>query len=67
MRFRAATLIAWVFSAATCFGPACFGQSFYGSIVGSITDASGGAVPQATVTLTNLGTAERRSAQADDS
>ncbi|MDQ2900063.1 MAG: TonB-dependent receptor [Acidobacteriota bacterium] len=62
MRFRIATCLVWVLSAA-----ACYGQSFYGSIVGSVTDASGGAVPQATVTLTNLGTAERRSMQADES
>lgn len=44
-----------------------FGQTFYGSIVGSVTDASGGAVPQASVAVTNLGTAERRSMSSDDS
>ena len=43
----------------------CFGQSFFGSIVGSVTDATAGAVPQANVNLTNLGTSERRSIQTD--
>ena len=36
-----------------------FGQAFYGSIVGTVTDASNAAVHGANVTLTNLGTAER--------
>ncbi|MFB3776297.1 MAG: carboxypeptidase-like regulatory domain-containing protein, partial [Bryobacteraceae bacterium] len=38
------------------------GQTFYGSIVGTVSDASGGVVPGATVTLTNIGTSERRTA-----
>src|SRR4051795_1172807 len=46
---------------------ACFGQTFYGSIVGSVNDASGSAVPQANVTLINLGTAERRISATDSS
>ena len=36
------------------------GQTFYGSIVGTVSDATGGVVPGATVTLTNSGTGERR-------
>ena len=35
-------------------------QSTYGSIAGSVTDTSGAAVTDANVTLTNLGTAEKR-------
>ena len=40
-------------------------QTFYGSIIGTVTDSSGGAIPKATVTLTNLGTSERRAAETD--
>src|SRR5882672_7844231 len=35
-------------------------QSTYGTITGSVTDSSGGAVAGAQVTLTNLGTSEKR-------
>jgi hypothetical protein len=40
-------------------------QTFYGGIVGTVTDASNATVPAATVTLTNTATAERRTAQSD--
>ncbi len=33
-----------------------FGQAVYGSIFGTVTDSSGAALPNATVTITNLGT-----------
>lgn len=42
-------------------------QSFYGAIAGTVTDASGAAVSTATVTMINVGTNEKRSAQSDAS
>ena len=44
-----------------------FAQTFYGSIVGTVTDATGASMPQANVTLINLATADRRTAQTDAS
>ena len=35
---------------------ATFGQAVYGSVFGTVTDSSGAAVPNATVTITNTGT-----------
>jgi len=35
-------------------------QSTYGSVAGSVTDSSGASITEAKVTLTNLGTAEKR-------
>jgi len=43
--------------------PLCFsvqGQSTYGAVAGSVTDPSGAATADAQVTLTNLGTSEKR-------
>ena len=42
-----------------------FAQSFYGSVVGTITDTSGAVVPGAKVMLTNKGTADTRTVQSD--
>src|SRR4051794_10993777 len=39
-----------------------FGQAFYGSVVGTVTDSSGGALSGAAITLTNAATGERRQA-----
>jgi hypothetical protein len=41
---------------------ALFGQAFYGSIVGTVTDQSGAALRGANVTLTNAGTGEKHQA-----
>lgn len=40
-------------------------QTSYGSVVGTVTDASSSNIPGAAVALINLGTAERRSAETD--
>src|SRR6202166_1639857 len=40
-------------------------QTFYGSIVGTVTDSSGASVPGAAVTVVNNGTAEHRTAQSN--
>jgi hypothetical protein len=37
-----------------------YGQNTYGSIAGAVTDASGASITDANVTLTNLGTSEKR-------
>src|ERR1700691_6536744 len=37
-----------------------FGQNTYGSIAGAVTDTSGASITDAKVTLTNLGTQEKR-------
>src|ERR1700681_4292925 len=42
-------------------------QTFYGSIVGTVTDTSGAAVPGAKVILSSTGTADRRTAESDSS
>jgi hypothetical protein len=39
-----------------------WGQSFYGSVVGTVSDATGAVIPGASVTLINIGTNEKRSA-----
>jgi len=40
-------------------------QTTYGSIVGTVTDASGAAVPGATISVSNLGTGETRATKSD--
>jgi hypothetical protein len=62
MRFRLLWCANLLLSATVCVA-----QTFYGSVVGSVTDTSGAAVPGATATLTNLGTAERRTMSTDAS
>ena len=46
--------------------PKAIGQTFYGSIVGTVTDSTGAVVPGTNVTLTNLGTTEKRTMVTDD-
>jgi hypothetical protein len=44
---------------------AAFAQTFYGSLLGTVTDPSGASLPGVSVTLTNLGTSEQRSMSTD--
>jgi hypothetical protein len=57
-------LLAWAvvtpFHLAVVFPPAVYAQSFYGTIVGTVTDASGAAAPETRVTLVNVGTNDER-------
>jgi hypothetical protein len=47
------------------FSPLLSAQTFYGSIIGTITDNSGAVIPGATVTITNLGTSEKKTMESD--
>ena len=40
-------------------------QTFYGSIVGTVSDSTGAVVPGTNITLTNLGTTEKRTMETD--
>src|SRR6266446_2627019 len=53
------------FASALVTAAALLGQTFYGSIVGTVTDATGAAAPGSGVALINLGTSERRAAETD--
>ncbi|HZU25777.1 MAG TPA: TonB-dependent receptor [Bryobacteraceae bacterium] len=63
MRLNAAT--AFVLFLTVPFGIPLSAQVFYGSIVGAVTDSSGGSVPGATVTITNHATGESRDVKTD--
>jgi len=49
----------------TLWPRAGYSQTVYGSIAGTVLDASGAAIPGTSVTLTNLGTADKRAMQSD--
>ncbi len=63
-RFFAALLSLGVLLSVSCLS--LHAQSTYGSISGTITDPSGAAIPGANVTLTNIGTSEKRTESSGD-
>jgi len=46
--------------------PEANAQVLYGSIVGTVSDSSGGVIPGATVTVTNLGTSQSASSTTNE-
>jgi len=64
---QAGSWIAWVMlvTVSILLASPLHAQTTYGSILGTVTDASGAAVPGATVTVSNLGTSEARKVQSD--
>ncbi len=52
--------LVFCFYAAFVFSPSLSAQTTYGSIAGAVTDPSGAAIADAQVSLTNIGTAEKR-------
>ena len=46
---------AWLAAALLTLTPAAFGQAVFGAILGTVTDSTGAAIPNATVTVTDTG------------
>jgi hypothetical protein len=66
-RFARCRLITVVLFALAAAAPTAGAQVLYGSIVGNVTDATGGVLPGATVVITNTGTKATRETVADPS
>jgi Carboxypeptidase regulatory-like domain/TonB-dependent Receptor Plug Domain len=65
--YRRVRLLPWVTLLVLVFGaPPVFAQSASGTVRGTVTDASGGVLPSATVVITNVGTKDTREVQTDN-
>jgi len=68
-RANTSSRMAWGLSLAICgwmlSQSVVFGQTFYGSVVGTVTDSSGAVIPGTNITLTNLATSEKRVMETD--
>jgi hypothetical protein len=58
-------LVIALFAGVLVSAPTLKAQNAYGSIVGTVTDSSGAAVPGATVSITNIGTNDKKAIQTD--
>jgi outer membrane receptor protein involved in Fe transport len=67
MRKRSATGNLLILAGSFLAALSCYGQVVNGSIVGTITDASGGVVPNAAITVTEVDTGLSRALTADSS
>lgn len=56
----------WKLAAALVLPAAMFGQSTYGTLLGTVTDASGAVVPRASVTVTETGTNLSKDSKANE-
>ncbi len=50
----------FLFALLAVLASSVFGQTFYGTLVGTVSDSSGAAIPEAKVTLVNTGTQDTR-------
>jgi hypothetical protein len=64
MNLWRAGLVVILIAAATC--SATFGQSTFGTILGTVHDTSGAVMPGCAVTIENTGTSAKRSAVTDE-
>ena len=71
VQWHSSVLAKSAFGALICVGlflfssPKAISQTFYGSIVGTVSDSTGAVVPGTNITLTNLGTTEKRTMETD--
>ena len=64
-RYALSTVLA-LFVGAAFFAGSAHAQNIFGAIVGTVTDSTGAALPGATVTVTNNGTAQTRTVTTDE-